>query len=67
MRRYTGKNRTHTICGFGAALAFLLTIGLVGGIDKGYLAFMPGAWLVLAGVVVFALLVWGSGALGGRT
>lgn len=67
VKRYTGRKIQQGICGVGAGIAFLLTLGIVGGIEKGYMPFNIGAILTVAGVICFAILLWGAGALEGRS
>ena len=51
----------HMISGFLAAVAFAVTLGVIAHIEKGYMAFSMGKWLVLAGVAIFAICIWISG------
>lgn len=61
-RRYTGKPKLKNgICGFIAFLAFLGTIGAVGGLENGYVSFKMGMYLIMSGVIIFAVSVWLAG------
>lgn len=60
----TGKRAEkirHMISGFLAAAVLLATFGVIGHIEKGYMAFSTGKWLVLAGVAIFAICIRLSG------
>lgn len=61
-RRKPGAAR-RVICGISAGITFLLVMGLVGGLERGTLAFNTGAILILLGTILFAGLIWGAGAL----
>lgn len=64
-RRYTGKpkNLRQGVCGFIAFLAFLGTIAAVGGLENGYMSFKMGMYMIMSGVIIFAVSLWGAGAL----
>lgn len=66
MKRYTGRKIQRTICGVAAAVAFLVTLGICGGIEQGLVSLKLGTILMVGGVFCFAVLLWGAGALEGN-
>lgn len=59
------KSIRHIICGIGAAVVLLLTLGIVGGIEQGNVSLSLGAPLCCGGVALFGVLLLFSGALRG--
>lgn len=66
MKRYTGRKIQRIVCGVAAGVAFLLTLGICGGIEQGLISLKLGTRLMVGGVICFAILLWGSGALEGK-
>lgn len=63
IKRYTGRKIQRVISGFGAAISIAIILGIFYGMERGMIPFNIGCWLALGGVICFAILLWGSGAL----
>lgn len=63
IKRYTGRKTQRVISGIGAAVSILLVLGIFYGMEQGMMPLKLGGALVICGVICFAILLWGSGAL----
>lgn len=63
MHNNTGRKIQRIISGFGAAISILLTMGIFYGMEREMLSFKLGCGLAICGVICFAIMLWGAGAL----
>lgn len=66
MKRYTGRKIQRTLSGIGAAIELLCVLFICYGVEQLVIPYKLGCYLMLGGVICFAILLWGAGALEGR-